>query len=105
MDDTVDECLWFSSGYSYFFNGMYAEDRHKDYATLPCNHLGEYTSLWVEDLYLSGQPFAPVVPPEIVLLTSLSRLVLGSNKIATSIDALLPSAIYKMTFHVFIHVR
>ncbi|CAB9512291.1 expressed unknown protein [Seminavis robusta] len=94
MDDFVDECLWFSSGFSYFENGVYAE-YPPSYATLPCNHLGEYTSLWVEDLSLSG--LAPVVPPEITLLTSLSQIGLGKNKISSSIDIMLPSEIYKMT--------
>ncbi|CAB9504933.1 expressed unknown protein [Seminavis robusta] len=94
MDDFVDECLWFSSGFSYFKNGVYSE-YESPYATLPCNHLGEYTSLWVEDLYLSD--LTPVVPPEISLLKSLSQIGLGWNKISTSIDVLLSSEIYKMS--------
>ncbi|CAB9504758.1 expressed unknown protein [Seminavis robusta] len=94
MDDRVDECLWFSSGFSFFYDGVYRE-YSPSRASLPCNHLGEYTSLWVEDLYLPG--LTPVVPPEITLLTSLSRIGLGWNKISTSIKSLLPSEVYKMT--------
>ncbi|CAB9516855.1 expressed unknown protein [Seminavis robusta] len=79
MDDFVDECLWYSSGFSHFDNGVYAE-YPAAVASLPCNHLGEYTSLWIEDLNLPG--LAPVVPREIILLTSLWHIGLGFNEIS-----------------------
>ncbi|CAB9530309.1 expressed unknown protein [Seminavis robusta] len=102
MDPRKDECLWFSSGFSHFINGVYAE-YSSSIATPSCNHLGEYTSLWVEDLHLSG--LTPVVPSELNLLTSLSRLGLGWNKISASIHALLPNEVYEMTALTWLNLK
>ncbi|CAB9513457.1 expressed unknown protein [Seminavis robusta] len=93
MDDTVEECDWFSSGFEFFFyDGKYYEWQN---STPPCNSQGQFTSLDLQHLQLSGLP--PFLPPEIALLTSLSRLSLDDNDIAGTLSSLLPTEFYEMT--------
>jgi hypothetical protein len=75
MDDTKEECLWFSSGFGYFDeDGVFHEwsleaDGYPQ--TDSCNSQGEFVWLDLAGLQLSG--FAPSVRQEIDLLTSLSN--------------------------------
>ncbi|CAB9520955.1 expressed unknown protein [Seminavis robusta] len=94
MDDMVGECDWFSNGFGYFdFDGQYFDlDVPWRYS---CNSHGNFTSLWLENLQLSG--LTPSIPPEITMLSSLSLLQFSSNDIATSISSLIPAEVYEMT--------
>ncbi|CAB9509809.1 expressed unknown protein [Seminavis robusta] len=91
MDDSVEECYWFSSGFGYFYEGKFNEEFWRS----SCNNHGKFTSLWLDDLQLSGM--TPSIPPEITMLTSLSHLELAFNDIETSISSLFPAELYEMT--------
>ncbi|CAB9518330.1 expressed unknown protein [Seminavis robusta] len=101
MDDTVEECDWFTSGFGWFDFGTGVFRDFRDIGvpyTLPCNSQGHYISLYLQDLQLSGLP--PFLPPEIALLTSLSRVSfaqLSSNGISAPISSLLPTEFYELT--------
>ncbi|CAB9529678.1 expressed unknown protein [Seminavis robusta] len=100
MDDTVEECDWFSSGFGLFIDETYVEFQNLFVfvsfpVTPPCDSQGQFTSLDLQDLQLSG--FHPSVPPEIALLTSLSHLALQSNGIAVPFPSLLPAEFYSCT--------
>jgi hypothetical protein len=93
MDDTKDECLWFSSGFGRFDEGgEYVEwsmELDKSPQVDPCNSQGEF--IWLELLNLQLSGFAPSIPPEIVLLTSLSFIALNENDLEVPFAALLPA--------------
>ncbi|CAB9530987.1 expressed unknown protein [Seminavis robusta] len=92
MDDTVEECNWFSSGFGYFDGeGKFIEDALQS----PCNSHGKFTALWLNELQLSG--LTPSFPAEITMLTSLSHLEFVYNDIETSISSLFPAELYEMT--------
>ena len=68
MDDTWDECDWFSSGFGYFWYGSFRE-YPDDNKLHPCNEFGQFTNLQLKGLQIAtGQ--TPTIPPEITLLTS-----------------------------------
>ncbi|CAB9512083.1 expressed unknown protein [Seminavis robusta] len=93
MDDTVEECDWFSSGFGYFTpHGQYREWRHP---VSPCDELGQYTSLNLGDLQLSGVSI--VLPRETTLMTSLSRLHLNYNDFAGPFPSFFQAEFSKMT--------
>ncbi|CAB9518928.1 expressed unknown protein [Seminavis robusta] len=96
MDDTVEECEWFSNGFGFFFRGAYYE-RQTDGGlfTRPCNSQGHFTSLHLGGLELMDH-FASI-PPEILLLTSLSLVNLYNNGIAGPISLQLPTELYELT--------
>jgi hypothetical protein len=92
MDDTKEECLWFSSGYGYFEGDQYIEwsmEVNGYPQTDSCNELGKFVLLGLTGLQLSG--FAPSVPQEIKLLTSLSSLALFYNDIEVPFAVMLPT--------------
>jgi hypothetical protein len=94
MDDTLDECFWFSSGLGRFVDGHYVEwSQEKDFVTAraSCNEHGEFLSLSLQGLQLSGM--SPSLPPEIALLTSLSDIGLFTNGIDATLQTMLPSEI------------
>ncbi|CAB9504616.1 unknown protein [Seminavis robusta] len=93
MDDTVEECDWFSSGFGFFDS----TDSFYEYISPvpPCNSQGQFTSLDLQELQLLG--LSPYLPPEITLLTSLSFVDFWSNDIAGPISSLLPTELYEMT--------
>ncbi|CAB9507445.1 expressed unknown protein [Seminavis robusta] len=97
MDDTKEECEWFSSAFGVFgADGRFL--RFEDLglpAGSSCDGHGQFTSLWLNGLQLSG--LQPSVPPEISLLTSLSFFGLHVNDIAAPISTLLPSEFYELT--------
>jgi hypothetical protein len=82
MDDTKDECLWFSSGYGRFVGEEYIE-WSLEVDGIPkiesCNNLGELIWLDLADLQVSG--FSPSIPPEIGLLTSLTCIGLYDDEL------------------------
>jgi hypothetical protein len=91
MDDTMEECLWFSSGFGRFEGTEFVEwslevDGYPQ--TDSCNSQGEFIVLLLADLHLTG--FAPSVPQEIALLTSLSYIGLFDNGIEVPFEAMLP---------------
>ncbi|CAB9526342.1 expressed unknown protein [Seminavis robusta] len=95
MDDTVEECDWFSSGFGYFALGKYNQ---APYPILSCNDRGEYTSLHLEHLRLHGAGLSPFIPPEITLLTALAKIRLQVTDISMSISSLLPTKLlHEMT--------
>jgi hypothetical protein len=80
MDDTREECLWYSSGFGRFQGEEFVEwslevDGFPQVDS--CNNLGEFIWLDLSDLQLSG--YSPSIPPEIDLLTSLSYIGLYAN--------------------------
>jgi hypothetical protein len=92
MDDTKEECLWFSSGFGRFEGEEFVEwslevDGYPQVDS--CNSQGEFIWLDLGDLHLSG--FAPYVPREIALLTSLSYIGLYDNDIEVPFAAIIPS--------------
>ncbi|CAB9529646.1 unknown protein [Seminavis robusta] len=96
MDETKEECEWFSSGFGGFVEDDFVEWQDLGWpSTNPCNRQGQFTNLHLEDLQLSG--LSPFVPAEITLLTSLLVLKLDRNDIAVPMPALLPSELYTMT--------
>jgi hypothetical protein len=82
-DDTKEECQWFTSGFGLLWDGTYLEDFVlEDWGVSSlesCNNLGEFTALDLQGLQLGG--FAPFIPPEITLLTSLTFIRLYLNDI------------------------
>ena len=98
MDDTTEECLWFSSGYGCFCNGDYEEHSIEGNGLAKidsCNSLGEFTWLELQDLKLSG--FTTSIPPEISFLTSLNGLGIFQSDIAAPLKDMLPAELYQMT--------
>ncbi|CAB9530381.1 expressed unknown protein [Seminavis robusta] len=102
MDDTVEECNWFSSGFGWFDNdlGIFYDFKELGVGyTLPCNIQGQFTRLYLQGLDLSGHISS--LPPEIALLTSLDVLffsdIFSRNIIAGPISSLLPTELYHMT--------
>ncbi|CAB9521283.1 expressed unknown protein [Seminavis robusta] len=93
MDDTVEECDWFSSGFGYF--DWYGKYREWYGGTAPCDELGQFTSLDLADLDLLDH--IPSIPPEISLLTSLSRLLLNNNDFARLTASFFPAEFFRMT--------
>jgi Leucine-rich repeat (LRR) protein len=92
IDDTLEECLWFSSGFGSFVDGEFVEwslEVNGYPQTDSCNGQGEFTWLDLSGLQISG--FAPSIPPEIALLTSLSNLGLYSNDIDAPFAAMFPT--------------
>ncbi|CAB9520718.1 expressed unknown protein [Seminavis robusta] len=95
MDETTGECEWFSSGFGSFFLGSYwpvPDSSRVD----SCDGHGQFTSLWLTGLHLSSG-LTPVVPPEIELLTSLSRVALENIDIAMTLSDMLPTTFYEMS--------
>jgi Leucine-rich repeat (LRR) protein len=97
MEDTVDECLWFSTQHGFFDEGGSFElsttgDGLSDYS---CNSLGEFAWLDLQNLQLSG--FAPYIPPEISLLSSLNRISLLFNDLEEPLNNMLPAELFAMT--------
>jgi Leucine-rich repeat (LRR) protein len=98
MDDTKEECLWYSSGFGYFDeDGVFKEwleevDLIAQYDS--CNSKGQFTWLDLADLQLSG--LAPSVPPEISLLSSLDGIMLYNNDVERS-NLFLPTEMGDMT--------
>jgi hypothetical protein len=94
MEDTKEECLWFSTGFGRFVDGDYLEWPIDQFPS--CNIQEEFTWLELQDLQLSG--LAPSIPPEIVLLTSLSTIALYQNGgLQMPLTAILPSELYQMS--------
>jgi hypothetical protein len=98
MDDTMEECRWFSSTLGHFVDGDFHEWPFSEYGALPtdsCNSLGEFTWLELQDLQLSG--FAPSIPPEISLLRSLNGIALYFNDLEGPLNDMLPAELFAMT--------
>jgi hypothetical protein len=93
LDDTKEECIWYSGVFGFFLSTGEYWDQPK--ANLPCNNLGELTSLDLKDLQLSG--LAPYIPPEIALLSSLKSIKLQENEIQMPLTVMLPAELYQMT--------
>jgi hypothetical protein len=93
MDETKDECNWFSNQFGMFdlVTGQWNESAN--YST--CNTNGELRHLALQDLQLSG--LEPSIPPEIVFLSSLESIYLSECNITTSLHHFLPSELYQMT--------
>jgi hypothetical protein len=97
MDDTKEECLWFSSGFGGFVGGEYREWSLEVDGFLqeePCNGIGEFTQINLQYLKLSG--LKPSFPPEIALLASLSDIHLYFNDLEGPLDDLFPAELYEM---------
>ncbi|CAB9513468.1 expressed unknown protein [Seminavis robusta] len=94
MDDTKEECLWFSRGFGFFVDGKF-DEFGPPFGILPCDNQGKLTSLNLGNLELEG--FLPAVPPEISLLTSLTHLTLLFFGAQMTIADLFPSEFYSMT--------
>jgi hypothetical protein len=108
MDDTKEECLWYSSGFGRFVEGEYLEWSLKDDGEYlewslkddgfpqvdSCNSLGQFTNLELANLQLSG--LAPSIPPEISVLSALKAISLYDNGIE-GLNDMLPAEIYQMT--------
>ncbi|CAB9518932.1 expressed unknown protein [Seminavis robusta] len=96
MDDTVEECDWFSSGFGYFHEGKYYELQDLFGSLLPvklpCNSQGQFTSLELQDLQLSG--LHPSLPPELTVMTTLASIRLNLNNISVPFQFLLPAKIF-----------
>lgn len=90
LDYEKEECQWFSSGFGYFdyFDGSYVEETGEDRVE-SCNKNSEFESLHLENLQLGG--LFPAIPPEVFLLTSLSRIDLNLNRINVSFASMWPS--------------
>jgi hypothetical protein len=99
MDDTKDECLWFSSGFGYFDDNGYYEEWSLEMDGIPqvnpCNDRGEFIWLDLADLQLSG--LAPFVPPEVFLLSSLKSILLYQSDIELPMASALPSELFRLT--------
>ena len=98
MDDTKDECLWFSSGIGYFdMDGDYHEWSPIEFGfprKEPCDNLGKLTWLDLQGLELAN--LTPYIPPEIALLTSLSAIALYENGIEGTIEQVLPAEFFEL---------
>ena len=95
MDDSVDECFWFSSRYGRFENdGIYQESTASPLPE-PCDQNGRFQCLVLANLQLAN--LTPSVPPEIVLLTSLSCIVLPINSISLPFIDVLPPELIELT--------
>ncbi|CAB9529258.1 unknown protein [Seminavis robusta] len=92
MDDTVEECMWFSSGFGFVLDGSYQEWPS---FTPPCNSQGQFTSLDLAQLQLSGP--LPYIPPEITLMAALTKIALLYNGNSGPVSSLLPTEVYEMT--------
>jgi Leucine-rich repeat (LRR) protein len=83
--------FWFSSGFGYFDEDGVFHEWSMELDGYPqgdsCNSQGEFILLILADLQLSG--FAPSIPPEIALLTSLSYIGLFDNEIEAPFVAML----------------
>ena len=76
MDNDVEECLWFSSEFEYFGDGVYTPFVAQ-WATPSYNNQHEFIRLDLR--YISFFNFSdqePVLPPEISMLTALVTLSL-----------------------------
>jgi hypothetical protein len=97
LDDTKEECLWFSSGFGRFVEGKYIEwslDVNGIPQIDPCNNQGEFIWLDLSDLQLSG--LAPSIPPEIFLLSSLKDILLYQNDIEVPISAVFSTELFQL---------
>jgi hypothetical protein len=98
MDDSKDECLWYSSGFGRFEGEEYVEwsAETDEYGQVdPCNSQGEFIWLELSDLQLSG--FSPSIPPEINLLTSLSYIGLYDNDLELPFAAMFLNELFLPT--------
>lgn len=99
LNDEKGECHWFSSGFGAFNeNGTFFEWESEENgpAFIPsCNEDGEFTSLYLQDLQLSG--LSPSLPPEIALLTSLNYIDLSWNNIEVPLSDMFPTEFYQMS--------
>ncbi|CAB9517420.1 expressed unknown protein [Seminavis robusta] len=95
MDERKGECEWFSSGFGVFSFSVYRPIPDSSRVD-SCDGHGKFTSLWLSGLHLSAG-LTPVVPPEIELLTSLSRFALENIDIAMTLSDMLPTAFYEMS--------
>ncbi|CAB9512580.1 expressed unknown protein [Seminavis robusta] len=95
MDDSKEECYWFSTGFGYFNLNTDEYIEYDPFEQLsPCNGHGQFTSLILQDLVLEGT--RPSIPPEITWLTSLSEIDLGYNGLGRTFDQLIPKELYQM---------
>lgn len=93
-----EECLWFSGKFGTLGeDGEYVEEWTYEAMGVgdPCNEQKEFQTLALTQLDLSKQEVA--VPPEIMLLTSLSVLYLPFNSINASLTEFLPNNFYELS--------
>ncbi|CAB9527624.1 expressed unknown protein [Seminavis robusta] len=98
MDDTVEECDWFSNGFGIFSQGQYIDYQSlgfSQFAIPSCNSQGQFTRLHLGNLQLLG--LYPSMPPEIALLTSLSFVEFFQTEIGGPLSSLLPTELYELT--------
>jgi hypothetical protein len=109
LDDTVDECLWYSGAWGRFVavgeganqTWVYQEwDMEKENPDPfpqknPCNNQGELALLDLENLLLKN--FTPTLPPEISLLSALHEINLNHCELTSSLNDMLPTELRNMT--------
>lgn len=96
LDYSKDECLFFSSGFGSIIHGeYYVHDPDSPWKVDSCNDRGEFTSLYLDWFDMAG--LSPALPPEISLLTSLSRLSLFACSTKGSLQAAMPPELFEMT--------
>jgi hypothetical protein len=101
MDETNDECNWFSSLLFGVFDPVTRQwSETANYSS--CNTNGEMEVLAFQYLQLAG--LEPSIPPEIILLSSLASISLYQSNITASLHHFLPSELYQMTNLTTLHV-
>lgn len=87
LDNTRSECDSFSQEFGYFQNDGSYNGRPALY-NIPSNNKGEIKTLGLSHLELAG--LHPFLPPEISLLTSLTKIRLKNNDIHAALPEFLP---------------
>ena len=99
LDDTRDECDWFSNNYGSFGeDGTYEDGNTIFQETEACdNTTGAFIDLALGSLNLS-MASQPLIPPEISLLTSLKYLHVYDSDIHGALADFIPSQLFQMTW-------
>jgi Leucine-rich repeat (LRR) protein len=80
LDVYRSECEWHSAGYGYvetWDSGAFQEDDSQFAVNSSCNNEGQFTTLYLTSLELSGS--RPTLPPALAFLTALERIDLRLN--------------------------